>query len=95
MHIVAWGYLNYIMNGHSTVCLAAYVDPHQRNIKLRITGPLWGEFTGDQLRGKYFRLMTSSWNIIQNASGCIIEIYSSNTQSLMSAVIRLNYRVPA
>ena len=23
------------------------MDPHQRNIEVRITGPLWGEFTGE------------------------------------------------
>ena len=25
----------------------SYADPHQRNIKIRITAPLWEEFTGD------------------------------------------------
>ena len=39
------------VTGHSTVCLA-----HQRTIKVRITGPLWGEFTGDR------------WNFPQKAS---------------------------
>ena len=43
-----WRHMNVMQSqnpGHSTVCLTAYVDPHQRNIKVRITGPLWGEFT--------------------------------------------------
>ena len=49
--------------------LTVYPDPHQRNIKLRSTGPVWGEFTGDrwiprtkgQWRGKSFHFMTPSW----------------------------------
>ena len=36
------------ITGHLTVCLTAYVDLHQRNIKFSITGHLWGEFIGDQ-----------------------------------------------
>ena len=32
---------------HSTVCLAAYADPQQRNIKFRVTCLLWGESTSD------------------------------------------------
>ena len=31
-----------------TVGSTAYADPHQRNIKVCITGPLYGEFTGDR-----------------------------------------------
>ena len=31
----------------STVCLTAYAGPHQRNIYVLITGPLWGELTGE------------------------------------------------
>ena len=31
------------ITGHSTVCLTAYGDPLQRNIKVRVTGPfVWG-----------------------------------------------------
>ena len=33
------------ITGYSTF---SYADPHQRNIKVRITGPLWVEFTGDR-----------------------------------------------
>ena len=36
------------ITGHSTVCLTAYTNPRQRNIKVRITGPFCGEFTGDR-----------------------------------------------
>ena len=32
------GVMEYQITGHSTVCLTAYADPHQRNIKVRITG---------------------------------------------------------
>ena len=35
------------ITGHPTVCLTALANPHQRN-KVRITGPFWGEFTGDR-----------------------------------------------
>ena len=35
------------ITGHSTVCLRSCADPHQWSIKVRITGPLRGEFTGD------------------------------------------------
>ena len=35
------------ITGHSTVCLTTYIVPHQRNIKVRVTGPFWGEFTGE------------------------------------------------
>ena len=53
----------------STVCLTASADPHQRNIKVCLTGALWGEFIGDrwiprtkgQEGGKSFPMMTSSW----------------------------------
>ena len=32
-----------------TPCVSqAYADPHQRNIKVRITNPLWGEFACDR-----------------------------------------------
>ena len=41
-HISLWGY-----NYSSPVCLTAYAGPHLRNTKVRVTGPLWGEFTGD------------------------------------------------
>ena len=30
------------ITGHPIVCLTDYADPHQRNIKARVTGPLWG-----------------------------------------------------
>ena len=45
-----WRHMNVLMSqitGHSTVCLTAYADPHERNIRARITGHTWGEFTGD------------------------------------------------
>ena len=53
---------------HLTVCLTAYMDRLQRNIKVCVTGSLWGEFTGNrwipltkgQSRIKCFHLMTSS-----------------------------------
>ena len=35
------------INDYSTVYSTAYVGPRQRNSKVRITGPLWGEFPGD------------------------------------------------
>ena len=46
-----------------------YSGTDKKTSKLRVTGPLCGEFTGDrwfprtkgQLRGKCFHLMTSSW----------------------------------
>ena len=38
----------YQITGHSTVYLTAYADQHQGNIKVRVTGPLRGEFTEDQ-----------------------------------------------
>ena len=44
-----WRHMNamwFQITGNSTVSLTAYAVPHQRNIKVRITGPLWREFTG-------------------------------------------------
>ena len=45
-----WRHINVMLfqiTGHATVCLPDHADPHQRNIKVRITG-LWGKFTSDQ-----------------------------------------------
>ena len=36
------------MPGHLTFCLTTYGDPHQRNIKVRITDPLLGKLTVDR-----------------------------------------------
>ena len=47
MHVM-WSQIT----GHSTVGLQAYVDPHQRNITVCVTGPLWREFTGDPVTWK-------------------------------------------
>ena len=69
--VFQWRHMNHKkskITGHSTVCLTAYVDPHQRRINIRIAGPLWPEFTSDwwsprmkvQWRGKSFHFMTSS-----------------------------------
>ena len=68
-----WRHMNVMefqITDHSTVCLIANTDPHQRNINVRITGPLWGKFTGDlwihrkgPVTRKSFHLMTSSWNL--------------------------------
>ena len=33
--------------GYSTACLTAYVDQHQRNIKVRVAAPTWDERTDD------------------------------------------------
>ena len=38
-----WRHMNVMksqITGHPTVCLTAYADPHERYIKVRITGPL-------------------------------------------------------
>ena len=48
----------------------AHAGPHQRNIKVCITGPLWGEFTGDRWiqrtsNAEKSYLMTSSWSVEQ------------------------------
>ena len=45
---VTWTSCSLKIIGHSNVCFTAYSDQHQRNIKVRITGPLCGEFTGDR-----------------------------------------------
>ena len=40
-----WRHMNFMyskITGHSTVCLAAYAGPHQRNTKVRIAGLWWG-----------------------------------------------------
>ena len=34
--------------GNSTACLTACADPHQKNIEVRITDPLWEEFPDDR-----------------------------------------------
>ena len=34
--------MRYQITDHSNVCLTAYADPHQKNIKVRITGTFWG-----------------------------------------------------
>ena len=41
--ISRWRHMNVMksqITGHPTVCLTAYADPHERYIKVRITGPL-------------------------------------------------------
>ena len=40
----------HVISNHSGsfACLTPDADPHPRNTKVRITEPLWGEFTGDQ-----------------------------------------------
>ena len=48
---VRWCHMNVMLSQivcHSTVCLTVYADPHQRNNKVRITGPLWKEFSGER-----------------------------------------------
>ena len=58
------------------------LESHQRNIKVRVTGPLWWEFTGDrwipstkgQKRGKNFHLMTPS--CLAHLCGLLINIFS-------------------
>ena len=49
LETLRWRHMNVMQSqitGHSTVCLTAYADPHQRSTKVRITDPLWREFTG-------------------------------------------------
>ena len=56
-----------VWNHQSYDCLIVYAGPHQRNIKVCITGPLWGKFSVDrwiprtkgQQHGKSFHVMTS------------------------------------
>ena len=71
-----WRHMN-VMQSHITGRLMAYAYPHQRNIKVRITGPLWGEFTGHRHEGPVTRkcldLMTSSW---RNKSMYICMVFS-------------------
>ena len=56
---------------HPPVCLTVVPDPHQQNIKVRITGPMWGEFAGEfprtkgQQRGKSVHFMTPSCFVIR------------------------------
>ena len=50
MEILRWRHMNVMsskITGYSTVCLKVDASPHQRNIKVHITGPKWGELTGD------------------------------------------------
>ena len=65
--------LDSVLNHQPHDCLLKRLFRHwsKKTSKLRVTGPLCGEFTGDrwiprtkgQLRGKCFHLMTSSWHI--------------------------------
>ena len=69
--------------------------------KLRVTGPLWGESTGDraiphtkgQLHGKYFQLMTShdTTEDIQDTTRTPVFAYTQRTrEAIITALIRQN-----
>ena len=73
----------HVVTGHSVVSLSAYADPHQRNIKVRIIGPLWGEFTGDFPTQKPSNAEKASiwWrhNVTTNMVAADLARYGTNT----------------